>query len=372
MTFNSEYTLKSSNNEWEQIGDSYFESKDIITFNSKPILYEKVMLKIISSEPNELNDPSIILDNNINIQFENNNNMINNNSPYLAKSNTNNKIIKEKNSGLIFNEFPNDIIIKNILFYLDINTLPKFSLINKKCLYCIKVHIFIRIHFLSKEKQFIEEQHKSQYDAIKQKRLQFFSEYEMTPPTKNHAYSLMNLITTDDILELKQCFRKYNKIYEKVIIPFLILLGEGPVEYIKADGSKKISYYDSAKNLLFKPDFIKRIRDLELETIPYNIFVAVEKKLKEETFEPKNIKNLSPCFSKLILWVSGVIEFHRVIRKYSLSEYDYDILDQDEITFCMEMDSIILLYYKLLRYANKYCKEYENTAKTLMNEMNIN
>ena len=372
MTFNSEYILKSSNNDWEQIGDSYFESKDIIPFNSKPILYEKVMIKIISCELDDLNDSSILLNNNSNIQHDNNN-IINNISPYSAKPMTNNnKNIKEKNIGLNFNEFPNELIIKNILFYLDINTLPKFSLINKKCLYCIKVHIFIRIHFLSKEKQYIEEQNKSQYDVINQKRLQFFSEYEMSPPTKEHAFSLMNLITTDDILELKQCFRKYNKIYEKVIIPFLILLGEGPVENIKADGTKKISYYETAKNLLFKPDFIKRIRNLELETIPYNVFTLVEKKLKEETFIPKNIKNLSPCFSKLILWVSGVIEFHRVIRKYSLSEYDYEILDQDEITFCMEMDSIILLYYKLLRYANKYCKDYENVAKEIMIEMNIN
>ena len=376
MTFNSEYILKSSNNEWEQIGDSYFESKDIIPFNSKPILYEKVMLKIISSESEESNNISSIINinNNSKINLENNSNIINNNTPYGAKPMTINKINKEKNIkniGVIFNEFPNDIIIKNILFYLDINSLPKFSLINKKCLHCIKVHIFIRIHFLNKEKQYIEEQHKSQYDLINQKRLQFFSEYEMSPPSKEHAFSLMNLITTDDILELKQCFRKYNKIYEKVIVPFLIILGEGPVEYIQPDGTKKVSYYEAAKNLLFKPDFIKRIRGLELETIPYDIFTSVEKKLKEDTFTPQNIKNLSPCFSKLILWVSGVIEFHRVIRKYSLSEYDYDILDQEEITFCMEMDSIILLYYKLLRYANNYCKDYESDAKTIMNEMNI-
>jgi len=130
--------------------------------------------------------------------------------------------------------------------------------------------------------------------------------------------------------------------------------------------------YETAKNVLFKPDFIKRIRLLELETIPYSIFSIVEQKLKDEIFLPKNIKNLSPCFSKLILWVSGVIEFHKVIRKYSLSDYDYDILEQDEIAFCMEMDNIILLYYKLLRYATKYCKEYENIAKTIMKEMNIN
>ena len=128
---------------WEQIGDSYFESKDIIPFNSKPILYEKVMIKIISCELDDLNDSSILLNNNSNIQHDNNN-IINNISPYSAKPMTNNnKNIKEKNIGLNFNEFPNELIIKNILFYLDINTLPKFSLINKKCLYCIKVHIFI-------------------------------------------------------------------------------------------------------------------------------------------------------------------------------------------------------------------------------------
>ena len=149
------------------------------------------------------------------------------------------------------------------------------------------------------------------------------------------------------------------------------LLGEKPVTYISSDGSKTTSYYETAKNVLFKPDFIKRIRLLELETIPYNIFNMVEQQLKDDTFLPKNIKNLSPCFSKLILWVSGVIEFHKVIRKYSLSNYDYDILEQDEIAFCMEMDNIILLYYKLLRYANKYCKEYENISKAIMKEMNI-
>ena len=384
MTFNSEFILKSSNNEWEQIGDSYFESKDIIPFNSKPVLYEKVMLKIISSESDELlNINSTIVNNNI-IDYNNKNVVLNNfninnlnlnkfnNSPYGAKPMLNNENNQKSNRKITFNDIPDNIIIKIILFYLDINNLPTFSLMNKKCLSCVKIHIFIRIYFLNNEKQFIEEQHKSQFDSITFKRNQFFEEFEMTPPSKDHAFSLMNLITTDDILELKQCFRKYNKIYEKVIIPFLLLLREKPVTYVGADGSRKISYYETAKDVLFKPDFIKRIRLLELETIPYNVFNLVEQQLKDEIFMPKNIQNLSPCFSKLILWVSGVIEFHKVIRKYSLSDYDFDILEQDEIAFCMEMDNIILLYYKLLRYANKYCKEYENISKALMKEMNIN
>ena len=389
MTFNSEYILRSSNNEWEQIGDSYFESKDLIPFNSKPVLFEKVMIKIISCESdeflnnnsltanntnnnfNEINRNGMLNNNNLNLNNNNLNNFNFNNNPYDIKPMLNNNRVQNNNNIIAFNDIPDDIIIKIILFYLDINNLPTFSLINKKCLSCIKIHIFIRINFLNREKQFIEEQHKEQFDSITFKRNQFFEEFEMSPPSKDHAFSLMNLITTDDVLELKQCFRKYNKMYEKVIIPFLCLLGEKPAIYIGSDGSKIISYYETAKNVLFKPDFIKRIRLLELETIPYNIFNMVEQQLKDDTFLPKNIKNLSPCFSKLILWVSGVIEFHKVIRKYSLSDYDYDILEQDEIAFCMEMDNIFLLYYKLLRYANKYCKEYENISKAIMKEMNI-
>ena len=65
------------------------------------------------------------------------------------------------------------------------------------------------------------------------------------------------------------------------------------------------------------------------------------------------------------------MEFHRVIRKYSLSSYDYDILSEEEITFCTEMDNIMILYFKLLRYANSYCKKYEKFAQNIMNSMNI-
>ena len=67
----------------------------------------------------------------------------------------------------------------------------------------------------------------------------------------------------------------------------------------------------------------------------------------------------------------GVIEFHKVIRKYSLSSYDHDILNENEINFSSEMDNIMLLYYKLLRYANTLCKNYEKSAQQIMISMNI-
>lgn len=69
--------------------------------------------------------------------------------------------------------------------------------------------------------------------------------------------------------------------------------------------------------------------------------------------------------------ILGVIEFHRVIRKYSLSSYDFDILSEEEIKFCNEMDNILVLYFKLLRYANYYCKNYEKNAQNIMANMNL-
>ncbi len=77
--------------------------------------------------------------------------------------------------------------------------------------------------------------------------------------------------------------------------------------------------------------------------------------------------NIMGCW--YIKYNIGVIEFHRVIRKYSLSSYDYDILSEDEIGFCSEMDNILVLYFKLLRYANTYCSKFEKTANALMNTM---
>ena len=93
--------------------------------------------------------------------------------------------------------------------------------------------------------------------------------------------------------------------------------------------------------------------------------------MKDDIYSEKNIKNISPYFYKLVNWILGVLEFHRAIRKYSLSEYDYEILNKDEINFCIKMDNIILLYYKLNRYINKYCQNYENKAKLIMKEMGI-
>ncbi len=322
--------------------------------------------------------------NNININININN--INNINPLNSQSSSH-KILKSirnpisVNSNPMFNNntedkinflnMDNELYIKNILFYLDINSLPKFALICHKANDCVKTHIFIRLYFLNREKRMIEQESSEIIQQIDFKRQLYYNEYEIQIPNKLHAFSLMNQITSDDIMELKQCFKKYNKTYENMIKPLLLLLGEKPKSIIQPDGNKLISYFDTAKKVLYQKNFIKRIRDLELETIPVEKFQLVDKSLQNNIFSPERLKQLSPCFNHLINWLMGVMEFHRVIRKFSLNSFDFEILDNEEQRFCDEMDNIILLYYKLLRYATKHCKRYEKYAQEIMSEMNI-
>lgn len=138
---------------------------------------------------------------------------------------------------------------------------------------------------------------------------------------------------------------------------------------IQPDGSKHVSYFYPAQRLVTSMDFFKKLNNFELETIPQQRFKQVEGHLENQNFNFDSIKKLSPCLHKLLTWVAGVVEFHRVIRNFSLSSYDYDILNQDEIFFCTQMDTIYLLYFKLLRYVNKFCKKYEKNSQSILASM---
>jgi len=131
-----------------------------------------------------------------------------------------------KNKTFSLNEVPMEILIKNVLFFLDIYSLPKFSMANKKCNESVKTHIFIRLFFLNKEKKSIENQNGDIIRIIEEKRREFFEEYEIDPPNKDHACKLMNSLAYGDIIELKQCFKKSNKNYENFIAPLVILMGQ--------------------------------------------------------------------------------------------------------------------------------------------------
>ena len=139
----------------------------------------------------------------------------------------------------------------------------------------------------------------------------------------------------------------------------------------KSDGLKYVSFFEPAKEIIFDKNFIKKISEFELETILPEVYLKVNRIISQSEFKEENMKKYSIQLQNLINWIKGVIEFHKVIRKYCLNEFDIEILEENEIKFCNEMDTIDLLYYKLLRYAAKYCKKYEKFSRKLMEEMGI-
>jgi hypothetical protein len=52
-------------------------------------------------------------------------------------------------------------------------------------------------------------------------------------------------------------------------------------------------------------DFVRKLRDMELETIPHSRFKSVEKIIENPAFNIEKVKQLSPCLHHLLSWIMG-------------------------------------------------------------------
>jgi hypothetical protein len=400
--------------------DIYFNNKDMIPINSRPALYEKIMDEIININEKIYNE-NIFEKENIYLQNENKNidnsndnsnnlgiikeentisilkgeysknqskgndnsvkqnlddidedNNIKNISRYYNENVMNNNNLNQnikKNNNMSILDIPNKIIVKNILLYLDIKSVCPFSLVNKKCNQCYKNNMFLRLLILDNHKQIFENVNEEYINSINLKRNNFFSDYEIEPPNKEHSLQLMSQLKNKDITELKSIFRKYNSLNEILVSPFVLLLGEKPKKS-HVNGQKKIIYFSIAQKLLNDRKINKKIKDINLETIPNNIFKDIEKIFQNDAFNFNKMKGYSPCLYNLICWEMGVIEYHRTVRNFCLNYYDMKILSKEEIIFCGQMDNINIMYNKLKYYSYTFCREFENDAMKIMMEIN--
>ena len=422
LTYKSEKIMQSCNENFENIGFYYFNDIQNQNNKSKKNLpfYERIINEFLMSyyeDYNNINDDNYFININNNIGkskndlsleinsldsiIDNDNNTVfkqekNNNTIYsnklskgINKNNSfkeikldlynnktyyNNLNIKKKYKSKI-NDIPDKIFIKYILFYNDFNTIYNFGMSNKRFLYCFRIHMHLRLYFLNKEKLSLEEKNLDFINIINNKRRIFYSKNEINPPNKEHSEKLINKLKIKDIQGLKQYFKKYNKIYVSIITPFLLLLNQKIITKIKNKENKLVYYFQLAKSILYYSNnnkLIKKLNSLEIELIPQKIINKVEELLiKNEYFKPEYMKRFNPCFSNIISWVIGILELFKILRKYAINICDSEILEIKEIQFCKEMDDSILNYYKVLRYTNYFCKNYENDAKELMHEMDI-
>ena len=261
MIFSNSISLQ----EYKKISKVYFETKDMIPYAAKPAFNERIFLEVLKSNlkstkaireyaNNDFSNISNLFqlghlgtireENSFNIDKEISNlrssarfNHLLTSGNYLKEINKINLLTQlnkntKKHTPIKFNDIPNDIIIKEMLFFLDINSLPKFSLVNKKSNDSVKTHIFIRLHFLNKEKKMIEQENSALISGIDENRKEFFQEYEILPPNREHAMQMINVISTDDIMEIRQLFKKFNKTYDYIVSPLVLLMG-GKVSIFK-------------------------------------------------------------------------------------------------------------------------------------------
>ena len=424
LTYKSDTILNSSYGNFEMIGSAYFNvilnknnkfSNDILPF------YERIINEIYmfynDNNFNEEYDNNLILKNNdknekildafsleINsftslndIENDNTNNALNNNKTKNYNNTTYlNRILPDLNVNQFFNkknlftnktyymanrkrkskyktkitDIPDNLFIKIIFFYIDLNGLYKFGMSNHKFLECFKIHMHLRVNYLNKIKKNFEEENIEIINSINTKRELFYSNYEMSPPNKEHATKLLNKLKINDIKELKLYFKKYNKIYVTIITPFILLLNEKSASKIKNN-----SIFESAKKTLYFSNvniLIKKINSLGIELMPGNIINKVDELLLNNIyFKPEYMKNFNTCFSNVISWAIGVLELYKILRKYSANIYDFEILEKNEINFCKEIDTATLNYYKAMRYTKYFCEEYQKEAKDIMRQMDI-
>ena len=426
ITYNKDLILSSSIENFENIGKLFFNN--IINKNSVFSFYEKIIKEIIIFYNEEENEDAInnyddlkkiykqkrkskntfsidsldsLIDNNDDntlFNFTKNNNTIYSygitpavntiqsfneinlfkNKTYYSSNinNINKKFLKTKMCII-----PDNVFIKTIFFYLDFNSLSKFCTSNKRFLYCFKIHLYIRLNYLNKRKIFIEENNKEIINSINNKRKQFYTKYKMLEPNKDHATKLINKLKIKDIQELKQYFKKYNKIYITIITPFLLILSKrkNKSNHRIDTNEELMSNFKIFKNILYNSNgngngnsLLKLINSLEIELISNDIINKVDEILiNNECFRPEYMKRFNNCFSNVISWVIGILEFYKILRKFSVGNYDLEILKQKEIKFCKEFDEEILNYYKVFRYIDYFCKDYEKEAKDIINQMDI-
>lgn len=230
LPFEPYFTEKSD--KYQKITQIYFETKEKIPIGALPAYFDRIQiesLKIDTEFQNSANyrdDAAVNFDQKAKlnkqlialqeedelgtIKEENSLVLDNNNNKQGAKGN-----FQEKEAGLSnkpakikimnhysyneckgsFLDIPNDILIKQILFFLDINQLPKLGSICKKANECVKTHMFIRIYYLNKEKKIIEQENETTIKSIEIKRQEFFDEYEIQRPSKENALSYFRQIS---------------------------------------------------------------------------------------------------------------------------------------------------------------------------------
>ena len=299
-------------------------------------------------------------------------NLYNTNKSYNFKKSMNYYLNNNRQSDDDFFIIPESILVTKILFYLNLDDFPELSHVNKFFYHAMKTHIYIRLFFLEKKKNKIENINNDIITRIENKRNLFYKKNNISPPSLQHACYLFSYFNKNDVYELKSLFKTYKKEYEIILSVLCIFLNIKPKIFINKEGKKVIDFFPPGKNLFYNKDFIKIIQNIDLDSLNYQTFTKIEKIMQNDIFSLDRMNfYYSPSLIHLINLEMGVMEYFRAIRKYCLNFYDYYILEKDEIIFCQKMDEILKIYYKIKNYSFNSCQKYHQKSMDYLKKMDL-
>ena len=299
-------------------------------------------------------------------------NLYNTNKSYNFKNGMNYYLNNNRLSDDDLFIIPEDIVVTKILFYLNLDDFPELSHVNRFFYDAMKTHIYIRLFFLEKKKNKIENINSDIITRIENKRNLFYKNNNISPPSLPHACYLLSYFNKNDVYELKSLLKTYKKEYEIILSVLCIFLNIKPKIYINKEGKKIIDFFPPGKNLFYNKNFIKIIQNIDLDSLNYQTFTKIEKIMQNDIFSLDRINfYYSPSLIHLINLEMGVMEYFRAIRKYCLNFYDYYILENDEIAFCQKMDEILKIYYKIKNYSFNSCQKYHQKSMNYLKTMDL-
>ena len=265
------------------------------------------------------------------------------------------------------NDIQDDIFITKILFYLSIKDFPKFTLVNKRFYELIKIHIYLRLFFLEKKKNMIEQKNSRLINIIEEKRKKFYAKNNLERPNLKHSCLLLSSLTKEDLYELKNLFRNYKFQYEIIISILCIFLNIRPNIYFDDYGKRIIDFFSPGKKLLYDKNAINIIKKIDLDNINKDTFFIVEEIIQNNIIKYLNENIYSPSIINLVKFEFGIVEYFKAIRKYYINylELNNNIFNEEEINFCQKMDECLNIYYKMKNYAYNKCQKYYSTALKL-------
>ncbi len=147
--------------------------------------------------------------------------------------------------------------------------------------------------------------------------------------------------------------------YDFYVAPFVILMGQKPEVKRFADNRREVSYWKAAQKIWSELNLYQRIREFPMELISVSTFRRMQEYVGKPQYAAEEAVKLSPSLGHFASWVLGVCEFHQYLRKYCEREMDAEILDEGELHFLHDMDTMMYHNFKVFKYVAEKCSEYK-------------